>query len=197
MVQIDISTLFFAAIFTNNILLTNFLGLCPFLSISREVRSSLGLGVAVIFVMTCTAAINYLVYYQVLLPLNLEHFRYIVFIIIIASFVQLVEMTVERYFPALYYVLGIFLPLITVNCAILGASLFLIIRKYSFWQAVAYGAGSGIGWMIAIIAVGAIREKLQKSARLPRGLEGAGITLLITGLIALAFMAFSGMIQIQ
>jgi Na+-transporting NADH:ubiquinone oxidoreductase subunit E len=197
MVQIDISTLLFAAIFTNNILLTNFLGLCPFLSISREVRSSLGLGVAVIFVMTCTAAINYLVYYHVLLPLNLEHFRYIVFIIIIASFVQLVEMTVERYFPALYYVLGIFLPLITVNCAILGASLFLIIRKYSFWQAVAYGAGSGIGWMIAIIAVGAIREKLQKSARLPRGLEGPGITLLITGLIALAFMAFSGMIQIQ
>lgn len=197
MVQIDISTLLFAAIFTNNILLTNFLGLCPFLSISREVRSSLGLGVAVIFVMTCTAAINYLVYYHVLLPLNLEHFRYIVFIIIIASFVQLVEMSVERYFPALYYVLGIFLPLITVNCAILGASLFLIIRKYSFWQAVAYGAGSGIGWMIAIIAVGAIREKLQKSARLPRGLEGPGITLLITGLIALAFMAFSGMIQIQ
>jgi Na+-transporting NADH:ubiquinone oxidoreductase subunit E len=197
MVQIDISTLFFAAIFTNNILLTNFLGLCPFLSISREVRSSLGLGIAVIFVMTTTAAINYLVYYYVLLPLNLEHFRYIVFIIIIASFVQLVEMSVERYFPALYYVLGIFLPLITVNCAILGASLFLIIRKYSFWQAVAYGAGSGIGWLIAIIAVGAIREKLQKSAKLPRGLEGPGITLLITGLIALAFMAFSGMIQIQ
>ena len=197
MVQIDISTLFFAAIFTNNILLTNFLGLCPFLSISREIRSSLGLGVAVIFVMTCTAAINYMVYYHVLLPLNLEHFRYIVFIIIIASFVQLVEMSVERYFPALYYVLGIFLPLITVNCAILGASLFLIIREYSFWQAVAYGAGSGIGWMIAIIAVGAIREKLQKSARLPKGLEGAGITLMITGLIALAFMAFSGMIQIQ
>ena len=197
MVQIDISTLFFAAIFTNNILLTNFLGLCPFLSISREIRSSLGLGIAVIFVMTCTAAINYLVYYYVLLPLNLEHFRYIVFIIIIASFVQLVEMSVERYFPALYYVLGIFLPLITVNCAILGASLFLIIRKYSFWQAVAYGAGSGIGWLIAIIAVGAIREKLQKSARLPKGLEGPGITLMITGLIALAFMAFSGMIQIQ
>ena len=197
MVQIDISTLLFAAIFTNNILLTNFLGLCPFLSISREVRSSLGLGVAVVFVMTCTAAINYLVYYHILVPLHLEHFRFIIFIIIIASFVQLVEISVERFFHALYFVLGIFLPLITVNCAILGASLFLIIRKYSFWQAVAYGAGSGIGWMIAIIAVGAIREKLQKSARLPRGLEGPGITLIITGLIALAFMAFSGMIQIQ
>ncbi len=197
MVEIDAGTLLFAAIFTNNILLTNFLGLCPFLSISREVRSSLGLGVAVVFVMTCTAAINYLVYYYVLVPLHLEHFRYIVFIIIIASFVQLVEMSVERFFPALYFVLGIFLPLITVNCAILGASLFLIIREYNLVQSIAYGAGSGIGWMIAIIAVGAIREKLQKTARLPRGLEGAAITLFITGIMALAFMAFSGMIQIQ
>ena len=189
--------IFFAAIFTNNILLTNFLGLCPFLSISREVKSSLGLGVAVVFVMTCTAGINYLMYYHVLLPLNLEHFRFIVFIVIIAAFVQLVEMTVERYFPVLYYMLGIFLPLITVNCAILGASLFLIIRNYSLTQSLAYGAGSGIGWMLAIIAVGAIREKIQKSAKLPKGLEGPAITLLITGIMSLAFMAFSGMIQIQ
>jgi Na+-transporting NADH:ubiquinone oxidoreductase subunit E len=197
MADIDAGTLFFAAIFTNNILLTNFLGLCPFLSISREVRSSLGLGVAVVFVMTSTAVINYLVYKYVLVPLHLDHFRYIVFIIIIASFVQLVEMSVERFFPALYFVLGIFLPLITVNCAILGASLFLIIREYNLIQSIAYGAGSGIGWMLAIIAVGAIREKVQKSARLPRGLEGPAITLFITGIMALAFMAFSGMIQIQ
>ena len=197
MVQIEIGTLFFAAIFTNNILLTNFLGLCPFLSISREIRPALGLGVAVVFVMTCTAAINYLIYYYVLEPLNLDHFKYIVFIIVIAAFVQLVEMAVERFFPALYFVLGIFLPLITVNCAILGASLFLIIRKYTLWQSVAYGAGSGIGWMLAIIAVGAIREKLQKSAKLPRGLEGPAITLIIRGLMSLAFTAFSGMIQIQ
>ena len=197
MADIDAGTLLFAAIFTNNILLTNFLGLCPFLSISREVRSSLGLGVAVVFVMTCTAVINYLVYYYVLVPLHLDHFRYIVFIIIIASFVQLVEISVERFFPALYFVLGIFLPLITVNCAILGASLFLIIREYTLIQSIAYGAGSGIGWMLAIIAVGSIREKLQKSARLPKGLEGPAITLFITGIMALAFMAFSGMIQIQ
>jgi len=197
MVQVDTGTLFFAAIFTNNILLTNFLGLCPFLAISREFRSALGLGVAVVFVMTCTAGINYLVYYHVLLPLNLEHFRYIVFIVVIAAFVQLVEMTVERYFPALYYVLGIFLPLITVNCAILGASLFMIIREYTLYQSLAYGAGSGIGWMVAITAVGAIREKLQKSAKLPRGLEGPAITLIITGIMSLAFLAFSGMIQIQ
>jgi Na+-transporting NADH:ubiquinone oxidoreductase subunit E len=147
--------------------------------------------------MTCTAALNYFVYYHVLVPLSLEHFRYIVFIIIIAAFVQLVEMAVERFFPALYFVLGIFLPLITVNCAILGASLFLIIREYTLGQSIAYGAGSGVGWMMAIIAVGAIREKLQKSARLPKGLDGPAITLIITGLMSLAFMAFSGMIQIQ
>ena len=197
MVQVDAGTLFFAAIFTNNILLTNFLGLCPFLSISREVRSSLGLGIAVIFVMTSTAVINYLVYYHVLLPLHLEHFKYIVFIVVIAAFVQLIEMSVERFFPSLYFVLGIFLPLITVNCAILGASLFLIIREYTLLQSLAYGAGSGIGWMLAIIAVGSIREKIQKTAKLPKGLEGPAITLIITGVMALAFMAFSGMIQIQ
>ncbi len=197
MVQVDAGTLLFAAIFTNNILLTNFLGLCPFLSISRDFRSSAGLGVAVVFVMTCTAAINFLVYYHILVPLHLEHFRYIIFIIIIASFVQLVEISVERFFPALYFVLGIFLPLITVNCAILGASLFLIIREYTLVQSVAYGAGSGIGWLLAIVVVGSIREKIQKTAKLPKGLEGAAITLIITGLMSLAFIAFSGMIQIQ
>jgi len=197
MPNIDAYTIFFAAIFTNNILLTNFLGLCPFLSISREIRSALGLGVAVVFVMSCTAVLNYLVYYHILVPFHLEHFRFIVFIIIIAAFVQLVEMTVERFFPALYYVLGIFLPLITVNCAILGASLFLIIRKYTLIQSLTYGAGSGIGWLVAIIAVGAIREKIEKNVNLPKGLKGPGITLFITGLMALAFMAFSGMIQMQ
>jgi len=197
MSQIDSTTLFFAAIFTNNILLTNFLGLCPFLSVSREIRSSLGLGTAVVFVMTCTAVINYLVYHYVLLPFHLEHFRFIVFIIIIASFVQLVEMVVERYFPSLYYVLGIFLPLITVNCAILGVSLFLIIREYTLAQSLAYGAGSGVGWLMAIVSIGAIREQIQKRAKLPRGLEGPAITLIITGILSLAFIAFGGMIQIQ
>lgn len=197
MIQIDSPTLFFAAIFTNNILLTNFLGLCPFLSISREIRSSLGLGTAVVFVMTCTAVLNYLVYHHILQPLHLEHFRFIVFIIIIASFVQLVEMTVERFFPSLYYILGIFLPLITVNCAILGVSLFLIIRDYTLSQSLAYGAGSGIGWLLAIISIGAIREQIQKRAKLPKGLDGPAITLIITGILSLAFIAFSGMIQIQ
>lgn len=195
--QVDPGTLFFAAIFTNNILLTNFLGLCPHIAISRNFRSAAGLGAAVVFVMTCTAVLNHLIYYKVLLPYGLEHFRYIIFIIVIASFVQLVEMTVERYFPALYVVLGIFLPLITVNCAILGASLFMVIREYTLLQAAVYGAGSGIGWMLAITAVGAIREKLEKSGSLPRGLAGPAITLLITGMLSLAFIAFSGMIQVQ
>ncbi len=197
MTQIESTTLFFAAIFTNNILLTNFLGLCPFLSVSREIRSSLGLGTAVVFVMTCTAVINYSVYHYILMPFHLEHFRFIVFIVVIASFVQLVEMVVERYFPSLYYVLGIFLPLITVNCAIFGVSLFLIIREYTLVQSLAYGAGSGLGWLMAIISIGAIREQIQKRAKLPKGLEGPAITLIITGILSLAFIAFGGMIQIQ
>ena len=195
--EISSSTLFFAAIFTNNILLTNFLGLCPFLSISRQYRSAFGLGVAVVFVMASTAALNHLVYYHLLLPYHLEHFRFIVFIIIIASFVQLVEMAVERFFPSLYYMLGIFLPLITVNCAILGVSLFMIIRKYTFVQSIAYGAGSGLGWLLAIIAIGAAREKIQKNAKLPKGLEGPAITLIITGILSLAFIVFSGMVNVQ
>jgi len=190
-------TLFFAAVFTNNILLTNFLGLCPFLSISREKKSALGMGAAVVFVMASTTALNNLVHYKLLIPLGLEHFRYIVFIIVIAAFVQLVEMAVERFFPSLYSVLGIFLPLITVNCAIFGATLFMVIREYNFIQSLAYGAGSGLGWMLAILAISAIREKLEKSSKLPKGLEGPAITLIITGLLALAFLAFSGMIRVQ
>lgn len=188
--------IFFAAIFTNNILLTNFLGMCSFLAVSREVKSSLGLGFAVIFVMTCTSALNYLVYYYLLVPLDLVHFRYIIFIIVIAAFVQLVEMGIERISPVLYVILGIFLPLITVNCAILGVALFMIIRDYTFVQAVAYGAGSGIGWTVAIVAMGGIRERLKK-AKVPKPLEGPGITLIIAGLMALAFIGLSGMIQIQ
>ncbi len=197
MSHIDPLTLFFAAIFTNNILFTNFLGLCPFLSMSGQKKSAFGMGAAVVFVMASTTALNNLVHYKILVPLGLEHFRYIVFIVVIAAFVQLVEMTVERFFPALYFSLGIFLPLITVNCAIFGASLFMVIREYDLVQSLAYGAGSGIGWMLAIIAISAIREKLEKTAKLPRGLEGPAITLIITGLLALAFLAFSGMIRVQ
>jgi Na+-transporting NADH:ubiquinone oxidoreductase subunit E len=183
-----------SAVFTQNILLTYFLGLCPFLGVSREIKSAFGLGVAVTFVLTCTCGLNWLVYHLVLVPLELEFFRFIIFIIIIAAFVQFVEMVIERYSPPLYQRLGIFLPLITVNCAILGGSLFMVIRHYSFIVTLGYGFGSGIGWFLAIIAMAGIRQKL-KNEKIPRGLQGPGITLIIAGLMALAFMGFAGVLQ--
>jgi Na+-transporting NADH:ubiquinone oxidoreductase subunit E len=188
-------SIFFAAIFTNNILLTNYLGMCSFLAISREVKTSIGLGFAVILVMAVTSALNWLVYAYLLVPLGLVYLRYIAFILVIAAFVQLTEMVIERVSDVLYAALGIFLPLITVNCAILGASLFMVIREYSFASAFAYGLGSGIGWTLAIIAMAGIRGKMAR-ARIPRGLEGAGITLIITGFMAIAFMGLAGVIRI-
>ena len=140
----------FAAVFTQNILLTTFLGMCPFTSVSREVKTAAGLGGAVVFVMTFTTALNWLAYRYILEPRGLEFFRFILFIIIIAAFVQFVEMVIDRYSPKLYQNLGIFLPLITVNCAILGASLFMVISEYSFIQTIGYGFGAGLGWMLAI-----------------------------------------------
>jgi Na+-transporting NADH:ubiquinone oxidoreductase subunit E len=187
--------LFFASIFTNNILLANYLGMCSFLSVSKEIKTSLGLGVAVTFVLATTSVLNWLVYEYILLPLELDYLRFIVFIVVIAAFVQLVEMIIERVSENLYAALGIFLPLITVNCAILGVSLFMVIRDYSLVQTVAFSIGSGLGWMLAILSMAGIRQKLTR-ARVPKGLEGAGITLIITGMMALAFMGFNGMIQI-
>ncbi|MDP8268569.1 MAG: Rnf-Nqr domain containing protein [Candidatus Tenebribacter davisii] len=188
--------IFLAAIFTSNILLTNFLGMCSFLSVSKEVESSLGLGFAVVFVMTLTTALNYVVYHFILVPLDIIYLQYIIFIIVIAAFVQLTEMIIERFSPLLYYSLGIFLPLITVNCAILGVSLFMIIRDYAFLQSVAYGAGSGLGWLLAILALAGIRQKV-KVKFVPAGLVGAGLSLIITGIMALAFVGFSGIVVIQ
>ncbi|KAB3529063.1 NADH:ubiquinone reductase (Na(+)-transporting) subunit E [Alkaliphilus serpentinus] len=186
----------FASIFTSNMILSNFLGMCSFIAVSKEIRTSLGLGQAVIFVTTGTTIINFLVYHYILMPLGLEYLRFIVFIITIAAFVQLVEMIVERYMPTLYYSLGIFLPLITVNCAILGVSLFMVIRSYSFIQSVVFGFGSGLGWALAIVAMAGIRQRLKNSP-IPKGLQGPGITLIITGLMALAFIGFSGIVKIQ
>ena len=187
--------IFFAAIFTNNILLTNYLGMCSFLAVSREVDTSVGLGWAVVFVMTATSALNWLAYHYILVPFDLTYLRFVVFIVIIAAFVQIVEMIIERVSDKLYIALGIFLPLITVNCAILGVSLFMVIRDYTFINSVFFGLGSGIGWMIAIIAMAGIRQKMARS-RVPRALAGAGIALIIAGIMALAFMGFSGMLKI-
>jgi len=185
-----------SAIFTQNILLAYFLGLCPFIGVSREVKTAFGLGLAVIFVMTTTTLLNWLAYHYVLVPLGLQFFRFILFIIIVAAFVQFVEMAIERFSPFLYHKLGVFLPLITVNCAILGASLFMVIRNYSFIVTIGYGLGSGVGWFLAIMAMAGIRQRLAHE-RIPRGLQGPGITLIIAGLMALAFIGFTGVLQGQ
>jgi Na+-transporting NADH:ubiquinone oxidoreductase subunit E len=184
-----------SATFTDNILLTRFLGMCSCLGVSKKVDTSLGLGLAVIFVTACTAAINFLVYEFLLIPLGIAYLKLIVFIIIIAAFVQFVEMVIERVSIKLYFSLGIFLPLITVNCAILGTSLFMLNKPYSLLQAFAFGLGSGLGWFLAITIIGGIREKVNE-ASVPKGLEGPGITLIIIGIMALAFVGFSGMIKI-
>jgi Na+-transporting NADH:ubiquinone oxidoreductase subunit E len=189
-------TLFFASIFTSNILLANFLGMCSFISISKDLKSANGLGLAVTVVLTLTNAVNWVVLRYVLIPLDLIYLRFIVFIIVIAAVVQMLEMIIDRISPALYMALGIFLPLITVNCAILGAALFMEIRKYDFIQSIVFGLGSGLGWWLAIMALAAIRKKVDK-APVPAGLKGPGITLITIGFMAMAFIGFSGMLAVQ
>ena len=185
-----------AAIFTSNILLANFLGMCSFLACSTQLRTALGLGAAVIFVMTATTAINYAVYHGLLVPLELKHLQFIVFIAVIAAFVQFVEMFVERFSPKLYHALGIFLPLITVNCAILGVSLFMVIRDYNFLQSVGFGFGGGLGWTLAIVLMAGLRQKMGYS-NIPRPFRGVAIVMVITGVMAMVFMGFAGMVNIQ
>lgn len=189
-------TLFFASIFTSNILLTNFLGMCSFISISKDWKSSFGLGMAVTVVLTITAALSWLVLEFILVPFGMEYLSFIIFIIVIAAVVQILEMVIDRASPALYLSLGIFLPLITVNCAILGAILFMQIRSYNFIQAITFGAGSGLGWWLAIMLLAAIRERTEKNP-VPAGLKGPGITMITIGFMAMAFIGFSGMIAVQ
>jgi len=185
-----------ASIFTANILLSNFLGMCSFLACSRQLGTAIGLGIAVTFVMTGTTGLNYIIYYYLLKPIGVEFLSFIIFIAVIAAFVQFVEMFIERFSPKLYYALGIFLPLITVNCAILGASLFMVIRKYSFIQSIGYGFGAGVGWAMAIILIAGLRKKMGYS-NIPQPFQGVAITMIITGIMAMAFMGFAGMVSIQ
>lgn len=185
-----------ASIFTGNILLAYFLGMCSFLACSKQINTSLGLGAAVIFVMTVTTAINYGVYYGLLVPMKLEFLQFIVFIAVIAAFVQFVEMFVERFSQGLYHALGIFLPLITVNCAILGAALFMVIRSYNFLQSLGFGFGAGVGWALAILLIAGLRKKMGYS-KVPAAFQGVSIVMIVTGIMALAFMGFFGMVQVQ
>ena len=201
-------SLFFRSIFVDNMIFAFFLGMCSYLAVSKTVKTALGLGVAVTFVLMVTVPVNYLLQTRVLGPdclvegVDLSYLSFILFIAVIAGIVQLVEMAVERFTPALYSALGIFLPLIAVNCAIMGGSLFMQQRILldpsnsqaitSVTDAVVYGLGSGIGWTLAIVALGAIREKMQYGD-VPRPLQGLGIVFITVGLMAMAMMCFSGL----
>lgn len=196
MIDVHPFVIFIASIFTSNMIFSNFLGMCSFIAVSKEIPTAIGLGIAVTAVLTFTTVLNYFVYWYIIDFFNLQYLMFIIFILVIAAFVQLLEMLLERYIPNLYYALGIFLPLITVNCAILGVSLFMVSRQYNFAQTVLFAAGSGIGWMLAITAMAGIRSKLNEKS-IPEGLRGTPITLIITGIMALAFIGFSGMVQIQ
>ena len=202
-------SLLFRSIFVDNMIFAFFLGMCSYLAVSKTVKTSLGLGMAVTFVLTVTVPVNYLLQTKVLGPdclaegVDLSYLSFILFIAVIAGMVQLVEMIVERFSPSLYAALGIFLPLIAVNCAIMGASLFMQQRILldpatssqaigSVWDSIAYALGSGIGWTLAIVGLAAIREKMAYSD-VPKPLRGLGITFITVGLMAMAFMCFSGL----
>ena len=196
--------LFLKSVFIDNMIFAYFLGMCSYLAVSKTVKTSAGLGLAVTFVLVVTVPVNYLVNKYLLAPgalawispslasLDLSFLTYILFIAIIAAIVQILEMIIETFTPSLHSALGIFLPLIAVNCAILGCSLFMQERGFSnVGEAAVFGLGSGIGWLLAIVAIAAIREKLRYS-KIPKGLEGVGISFIITGLMGIAFMAFMG-----
>jgi len=183
-----------AASITNNFVLTYFLGICPFIGVSNKIDSAVGLGMATTFVMTLAATVTWLIYHYILVPFNLMFLQYVAFIIVIASLVQFVEMFIRKVSPALYRALGIFLPLITTNCAILGLTLFMVLRNYAFLEAVVFGLGAGLGFTLALVIMAGIREELE-FADIPGPLKGAGITLILAGMLALAFMGFGGLIS--
>jgi Na+-transporting NADH:ubiquinone oxidoreductase subunit E len=194
-------SLFVKSIFIENMALAFFLGMCTFMAVSKKVDTAIGLGIAVVFVQAITVPVNNLIYQNILKEgalawaglesVDLTFLGLITYIGVIAAMVQILEMTLDKYVPSLYNSLGIFLPLITVNCAILGGSLFMVERDYNFGESIVYGFGSGIGWALAIIALAGIREKMKYS-NVPAGLRGLGITFIIAGLMAIAFMLFSG-----
>jgi Na+-transporting NADH:ubiquinone oxidoreductase subunit E len=197
----NLISLFVNSVFVGNILLAYFLGMCSYLSVSKNLQTSLGLGVAVTFVMTITTPANWLLYHYLLAPgalawaglpdMDLSFLKLVLFIATIAGIVQVVEMVIDRYSQGLYNALGVFLPLITVNCAILGAALFMVERRYTFAETMVYGFGSGVGWLLAIVSMATIMQKLRY-ADVPEGLQGFGIRMIVTGLMAMAFMLFSG-----
>ena len=187
--------LFISAAVVNNFVLSYFLGICPFVGVSKKVSSAVSMGMAVTFVMTITAAVTWLIYHLILVPAKLEILQYVSFILVISSLVQLVEMFVKKISKPLYDTLGIYLPLITTNCAILGLALFAILREYNFMESLIYGIGAGAGFSLAIVIMAGIREDLEL-AKVPKPFEGAGITMIVAASLALAFMGFAGLITV-
>ena len=190
----EIFIIFISASIVNNFVLTYFLGICPFLGVSNKIDSSFSLGLATTFVMVITAVASWLINHYILILFNVPFLEYVSFIIVIASMVQLVEMFVKKTSPVLYRALGIFLPLITTNCAILGLALFAVLRDYGFIETIVFGIGAGVGFTLAIVIMAGIREELEM-ADIPLPLQGAGITLIVAGFLALAFMGFAGLIS--
>lgn len=187
----DLALFLVGAVLVNNFVLVQFLGLCPFMGVSSKLESALGMAMATTFVLTLTSTCTHLVFRYVLAPLGLEYLQTISFILVIAAVVQFTEMFVRKTSPLLYKVLGVFLPLITVNCVIMAGSLFMVERDYLLGESVVYGFGSGLGWALAITALAGVREKLKYSD-VPQGLQGLGITFITVGLMSLGFMSFGG-----
>ncbi len=190
----DLLIILLSSILVNNFVLAQFLGICPFLGVSGRISSAVSMGVAVTFVMTITAIVTWPIYNLVLAPAKLDFLQIVIFILVIASLVQFVEMFIKKTSRALYDALGIYLPLITTNCAILGFALLAVMRKYTYLQTITFGVGAGLGFTLALIIMAGIREELQ-FADVPQSLKGAGITLLIAGILALSFMGFAGLIK--
>ncbi|MFH1504350.1 MAG: electron transport complex subunit RsxA [Candidatus Omnitrophota bacterium] len=190
----DLLLIFISTLLINNLILSCFLGICPFLGVSGKIESALGMGMAVTFVMSLASAISWLIYHFVLVKFELIFLEYVVFILVIASLVQIVEMFMRKYSPALYQSLGIYLPLITTNCSILGVALFMVTRNYKFLETVVFGFSGGLGFSLVLLIMAGIREELHY-ADIPKPFEGAAITLITAGLLALTFMGFSGLIS--
>lgn len=190
----EILAIFISAILINNFVLHYFLGICPFLGVSKKLDSAFSMGLAVTFVMTITAVVSWGINHWILIPSGLDYLQIVSFILVIASLVQLVEMFIRKISPPLYQALGIYLPLITTNCAIMGLALLAALKEYDFLETVIFGVGSGIGFTIAIVLMAGIREELDL-ADVPEPLKGAGIALIVAGIMALSFLGFSGMIK--
>jgi len=192
--MVELLLILISAVFVNNFVLARFLGICPFLGVSKKVETALGMGMAVIFVLTVASVVTWLIQYLVLIPFGIEYLQTIAFILVIASLVQLVEMVIQKTSPVLYQSLGIFLPLITTNCAVLGVAVLNIQKSYSFIEAIVFALGAGLGFTLAMVLFAGLRERLELCP-VPKSFRGTAIALVTAGLLSLAFMGFAGLVK--